>query len=395
MIMDTRLSFVFPGHTTVFFGEGQLNTLHTLAMPGRKALVVISNGKSTRANGYLDRTLAELKQAGVASVIYDRIQANPTKDNVESGAQLANAEGCDFIVALGGGSVMDAAKVMAINATNPGDLWQFAGGRTGQGKKPQHAPLPWIAITTTAGTGSEVDAAGVITNPETNEKLGIGDPRAFAVYAIVDPDLMMSVPPHFTAYQGFDALFHSLEGYVSNQSNLFSDMVQETAIRNVGKYLPIAYKDGGNKEARARMAFANTMSGYSMDSSACTAEHSIEHAMSAYHEKLPHGAGLIMISKAYFTAVINKHVCDDRFVNMARFLGKEDATHPEDFITALVDLQKACDVDQLKMSDYGITPDEFDAMATNAIEVMGGLVACDRQPLQHDEIVEILKQSYK
>ncbi len=393
--MDTNLKFVFPGHTAVFFGAGQLNALHALTMPGKKALVVISNGKSTRTNGYLGRTLAELDKAGVKSVVYDNIQANPTKQNVEDGAKLANSEGCDFIVALGGGSVMDAAKVIAINAANPGDLWTYATGRTGKGQTGQNPPLPWIAITTTAGTGSEVDCAGVITNLETHEKLGIGDPRDFAVYAIVDPDLMMSVPPKFTAYQGFDALFHSLEGYVSNRSNLFSDMVQEAAIRNVGKYLPIAYKDGTNKEARARMAFANTMSGYSMDTSACTAEHSIEHAMSAYHERLPHGAGLIMISKAYFTAVINKHVCDDRFVNMARFLGKQDADKPEDFITALVDLQKACEVDNLKMSDYGIQPEEFSEMATNAIEVMGGLVACDRQPLTHDEIVEILRQSYK
>lgn len=393
--MDTRLSFVFPGQTAVFFGAGQLNNLHTLPMPGKKALIVISNGKSTRVNGYLDRTLEELRKAGVASIVFDKIQANPLKASVEEGAKAAHDNACDFIVALGGGSVMDAAKVMAINATNPGDLWDYAGGRTGKRKPAVNAPLPWIAITTTAGTGSEVDSAGVITNPETNEKLGIGHPRAFAVYAIVDPELMMTVPPKFTAYQGFDALFHSLEGYVCNLSNLFSDMVQEAAIRNIGKYLPIACKDGRNAEARARVAFANTMSGYSMDTSACTAEHSIEHALSAYHEQLPHGAGLIMISKSYFTAIINKHVCDDRFVNMARFLGNEQATAPEDFITALVDLQKACGVDNLKMSDYGITPEEFDKMATNAIEVMGVLVKLDREPLTHDEIVEILRQSYK
>ena len=393
--MDTRLSFVFPGQVSVFFGAGQLNNLHTLPMPGKKALVVISNGKSTRANGYLDRTLGQLEQAGVGAVVYDNIQPNPTKENVEKGAKLANAEGCDFVVALGGGSVMDAAKVIAINAANPGDLWNYAGGRTGKKLVPKNSPLPWIAVTTTAGTGSEVDCAGVVTNPETNEKLGIGDPRAFAVYAIVDPDLMMTVPPKYTAYQGFDALFHSLEGYVSDRSNLFSDMVQEAAIRNCGKYLPIACNDGSDKEARARMAFANTMSGYSMDTSSCTAEHSIEHAMSAYHENLPHGAGLIMISEAYFSAVIDRHVCDDRFVNMAVFLGKENASKPEDFITALLDLQKACGVADLRMSDYGIVPEEFDAMATNAIEVMGGLVARDRRPFNHDEIEAILRRSYR
>ncbi|SFF93577.1 iron-containing alcohol dehydrogenase [Prevotella sp. KH2C16] len=393
--METKLSFVFPGQTMVLFGAGQLNRLHTLPMPGKKALLVISNGKSTRVNGYLDRTLNELQEAGVEAVVFDKIQANPVKESVEEGAKAANDNGCDFVVALGGGSVMDAAKVIAINATNPGDLWDYARGRTGRGKPAVNAPLPWIAITTTAGTGSEVDSGGVITNLKTNEKLAIGNPRAFAVYAIVDPELMVSVPPSFTAYQGFDALFHSLEGYVSNRSNLYSDMVQEAAITNIGKYLPIACRDGKNMEARARVAFANTMSGYSMDTSSCTAEHSIEHALSAYHEQLPHGAGLIMISKAYFTAVMNKHVCDDRFVSMARMLGKADATRPEDFITVLVELQQACGVDSLKMSDYGITPAEFDTMASNALEVMGGLVACDRQPLGHDEIVEILKQSYR
>lgn len=393
--METRLSYFFPGATTVLFGPGELGKLHTLPMPGRKAMVVISNGKSTRANGYLDRTLAQLRQAGVEAVVFDKVQANPLKATVEEGARFANEQDCDFIVALGGGSVMDSAKIMAINAANPGDLWTYAGGRTGKGQTAPNAPLPWIAITTTAGTGSEVDPAGVITNPDTHEKLGIGDPRDFARFAIVDPELMESVPAHFTAYQGFDALFHSLEGYVSRESNLFSDMVQEAAIRNIGEFLPRACRDGHDKTARAHVAFANTMSGYSMVVSACTAEHSIEHALSAYHEKLPHGAGLIMISLAYFGAIIRQHVCDDRFVRMAQFLGKTDAEKPEDFLDALAALQEACGVSDLKMSDYGITPDEFDAMATNALEVMGGLVKEDRQPLTHDEIVSILQASYK
>ena len=392
-MIQTGLSYAFPIPTHVYFGAGQLNNLHTLPMPGRKALLVISNGKSTKANGYLDRTVEQLRQAGADYVLFDKIQANPIKPTIEEGARLAQQEGCDFVVALGGGSVMDSAKVIAMNATNPGDLWQYALSGTG-GRQPwTNQPLPWIAITTTAGTGSEVDAGGVITNLDTNEKMGIYS--ICARYTIVDPELMLSVPPKFTAYQGFDALFHSLEGYVSKRSNLFSDMVQEAAIQNVARYLPVAYKDGQNLEARTRVAFANTMSGYSMDSSACTAEHSIEHALSAYHEQLPHGAGLIMISKAYFSAIIRQHTCDDRFIRMAQLMGKEDATKPEDFIDALVALQQACEVDDLKMSDYGITPDEFPKMATNAIEVMGGLVQQDRQPLTHAEIVEILKESYK
>ena len=97
--METKLSFVFPGQTMVLFGAGQLNSLHTLPMPGKKALLVISNGKSTRVNGYLDRTLNELREAGVEAVVFDKIQANPVKESVEEGAKVANENGCDFVVA--------------------------------------------------------------------------------------------------------------------------------------------------------------------------------------------------------------------------------------------------------------------------------------------------------
>ena len=394
-MIQTNLNYDFNIPTRVMFGAGKLNELHNQQLPGKKALLVISNGKSTRVNGYLDRTVKELEKAGVASVVFDKVQANPLKATAEEGAMFARENNCDFAVALGGGSVIDCTKAICLNATNPGDLWNYVFSGTGKRMVAKNNPLPFIAITTTAGTGSEVDCAGVISNPETNEKVGVGDPRLFATIAIVDPELMTSVPPMFTAYQGFDALFHSTEGYVCNKSNIFGDMVEETVIRSIGEYLPIAFRDGGNMEARSRMAFANTLSGYSMMTSTCTAEHSIEHAMSAYHQNLPHGAGLIMISIAYYTTIINQHVCDERFVNMAKLLGKADATKPEDFIVALANLQKACHVDELKMSDYGIMPEEFEKMATNAVETMGRLIAADRKPLSHAEIVDILKQSYK
>lgn len=394
-MIQTNLNYDFNIPTRVMFGAGKLNELHNQQLPGKKALLVISNGKSTRVNGYLDRTVKELEKAGVASVVFDKVQANPLKATAEEGAMFARENNCDFAVALGGGSVIDCTKAICLNATNPGDLWNYVFSGTGKRMVAKNNPLPFIAITTTAGTGSEVDCAGVISNPETNEKVGVGDPRLFATIAIVDPELMTSVPPMFTAYQGFDALFHSTEGYVCNKSNIFGDMVEETVIRSIGEYLPIAFRDGGNMEARSRMAFANTLSGYSMMTSTCTAEHSIEHAMSAYHQNLPHGAGLIMISIAYYTTIINQHVCDERFVNMAKLLGKADATKPEDFIVALANLQKACHVDELKMSDYGIVPEEFEKMATNAVETMGRLIAADRKPLSHAGIVDILKQSYK
>ena len=183
-------------------------------------MVVISNGKSMKETGTVYRVLKELSYVGVETVVFDRVQANPLRSTVMDGAAYAKENGCNFIVALGGGSVMDASKAMAAMATNDGDIWDYMNGGTGGGKTLTEKALPVICITTTAGTGSEADQWGVITNDETNEKIGFGGYGClFPVLSIVDPELMASVPPKFTAYQGFDALFHSTECYISKAHN--------------------------------------------------------------------------------------------------------------------------------------------------------------------------------
>lgn len=393
--MKTNTHFYYDVPTRTIFGAGSLNRLHEQEMPGRKALVVISNGKSTRANGYLGRTLEQLAKAGVEAVVFDKVQANPLKETVMEGGAFARENGCDFIVALGGGSCMDAAKAIAAMAANDGDLWDYVLFGTGKRQPWKHEPLPIIAITTTAGTGSETDQGGVITNPETKEKTAVFGYGLFPKLAIVDPELMLSVPPAFTAYQGFDALFHSTEGYISRNANLVSDMVAITAIENVGRHLAATVKDGKSLPSRERVAFGNWLSGVQMVVGCCTSEHSMEHALSAYHQDLPHGAGLIMISKAYYAHFIGKGACPERFVRMAKALGMENADKPSDFITALSALQEACGVAGLKMSDYGIRPDEFPAMAQNALSSMGFLFDNDPLPLSADDCVSIYQASFR
>ncbi|WP_094551436.1 iron-containing alcohol dehydrogenase [Petroclostridium xylanilyticum] len=390
------MSFNMYVPTRVLFGAGQLSNLHAQKMPGKKAMIVISKGKSAKANGYLTRTEEQLQLAGVESVVFDKVEANPLKSTVMAGVAFAKENQCDFIVALGGGSTMDASKAIATMATNDGDCWDYVHGGSGKGMPIENKPFPIIAITTTAGTGSEVDPWGVVTNEEKHEKIGFGGiDELFPVLAIVDPELMLTVPPKYTAYQGFDALFHSVEGYVSKFTNLMSDMYAITAIENIARNLPKAVKDGNDIDAREKVAFGNTLSGVVMCVGAVTSQHSLEHAMSAYHQELPHGAGLIMISKAYFTHLINKHVCDDRFVQMAKAMGMEDAKEPMDFITMLVKLQEDCGVADLKMSDYGIRPEEFETLAKNAKETMGGLFLCDRSELSIEDCVAIYEASYK
>lgn len=390
------MSFTVFMPTKWIFGSGSLNELGEQSLPGDKAMIITSGGKSAKENGAVYRVMEQLARCKVKSALYDKIEANPLKTTVMDGAAFAKINECDFIVALGGGSVMDASKAIAAMATNSGDLWDYICGGTGKGQSLVEKPLPVVAITTTAGTGSEVDQWGVISNEDTKEKIGFGGyDSLFPVLSIVDPELMITVSAKFTAYQGFDALFHSTEVYISKFANPFSDMVALTAIENVAKNLPDAVHDGTNISAREKVAFANTLSGYSMVTGACTSEHAMEHAMSAYHHDLPHGAGLIMISKAYYQHFVDLHICDDRFIKMAQVMGMQSANQAQDFIAMLDKLQKDCGVDNLKMSDYQFTPDEFPALAQNARTTMGGLFAADPIELSYEECIKIFERSYQ
>ena len=390
-----KMNYIWNLPTKVLFGEGMLNELHNEEMPGRKALIVISNGKSVKNNGWIDEVVDELNQAGVESVVYDNISPNPTEPEIMDGVTCARENEVDFIVGLGGGSVLDSATIIAAVAPQKdgGRVWDYIQSGTGGRRSLEEKSLPYIEITTTAGTGSEVDRWGVVTNPDTHEKIGFeGD---YAFLAIVDPRLMLTVPPTLTAYQGFDALFHSIEGYISNARTAPAQMVEIAAIGNIAQYLTVAVKDGDNMDAREKIAFANTLSGYSMELGSCTSEHALEHALSGNHPELPHGAGLIMISLAYFKHFIDKHVCDDRFMEMAIALGARQIKGPYDFLQALERLMRECGVADLKMSDYGISAAEFPRLVKEARETMGGLFECDPVPLSDEEAEAIYLASYK
>ena len=389
------MHFNFNNPTNLIFGSGSLNELGSQKMPGKKAMVLISNGKSTRANGYLDRTLEQLSKAGVETAVWAGIMENPLKEAVMEGAAFAKENKCDFIVALGGGAVLDSAVAISAMATNPGDLWDYVQGGTGKGQPLVNPGLPIVTIATTAGTGSEINCWGVISNQETNEKIGFGYPSLVPVLSIVDPELMKTVPPKYTAYQGFDALFHNTEVMMSKGVNILSETLALSAIENIAKYLPRAVKDGNDLQAREHVAYGSTIAGMTMQLTSTTAQHSMEHAMSAYHHNLPHGAGLIMISKAFAEFFIEKHACDGQFIKMAKAMGIANANKPEDFITALSKLQEDCGVADLKMSDYGIERSECMTLAVNARQTMGGLFLANPCEMTDEECAGIFEKSYR
>ncbi len=387
------MNFQYFMPSRILFGYGSLEQLATVPLPGKKAMI-ITGGTSTTKLGYVARVQALLQQNnGVDSVVYDGVLPNPTKGNVEEAAAMIRQHGCDFVVGLGGGSSIDTAKSAALMATNDGDYWDYIGGGSGLGKPPANDPLPIVAITTTAGTGTEADPWTVVTKEETNEKIGFGYDKTFPTLSVVDPELMLTVPPMLTAYQGFDALFHATEGYIANIATPMSDMYALKSIELIGKFLARAVQDGNDRDAREAVALANTLSGFVESTSSCTSEHSLEHALSAYHPDLAHGAGLVMVSLAYYKFFAK--VCPERLVDMAKALGKADATDPMDFVDALQALQVACGVGDLKMSDYQIDPDNFKMYAENAMDTMGGLFKLDRQTLTVEDVVGIYKDSYR
>jgi alcohol dehydrogenase len=382
--------------TRILFGQGALNKLRRQKLPGKKALIVISSGKSTRANGYLDRVEEELRAAGVESAVFDGILANPTMANVMAGAAAAREHDCDFIVGLGGGSSIDAAKAIAAMATNEGHYWDYVYGGTGGAQRLKQSPLPLVAIPTTAGTGTEADNWAVISNEDTGEKVVFGNNQTFPVLAVVDANLMLTVPPQFTAFQGFDALFHSTEGYIAKNANPMSDMFALKAIESVGRNLAAAYADGSNEEAREKVAFGSTLSGIVMCVGTTTSEHALEHPMSGHHPSLPHGAGLIMLSEAYYTHFIKKAPeLSERFVDMARAMGRTQAVDPMEFVEALVELQKACGVYELKMSDYGIAREELSLFVKDARETTKPLFDADLFPLSDEDCLAIYEAAYR
>ena len=392
--MNTNFDFYNPTH--ILFGSGKLDELGNQPMPGKKALLLISSGKSAKVSGALERTQAQLEKAGVEYAVCAKIHENPTREIVMEAAAFAKENGCDFIVALGGGAVLDSSVAVAAMATNPGDLWDYVNGGTGKGQPLVNKPLPQVTVTLTAGTGSEINNWGVISRNDTHEKIGFGGaPELVPVLAVVDPELMKTVPSKYTAYQGFDALFHNTEVMMSNGVNILSETLALSAIENIAKYLPRAVADGNDIEARERVAYGSTIAGITMQLTSTTAQHSMEHAMSAYHPDLPHGAGLIMISVEFARYFIERHACDGQFIKMARAMGMPEADKAEDFLTALVQLQKDCGVADLKMSDYGFTKDECMTLAVNARETMGGLFLANPCEMSDEECAGIFEKAYR
>ena len=379
--------------TRVIFGPGRLEDLATCELPGRKALVCVTADGLMEKLGIQQQVLTLLKQNGVETVLFDQVMPNPTKTGVMSATELARGENCDFVIGLGGGSSVDTAKAVAIMMKNDGDLWDFASTGSG-GRKAVKEAAPVVTISTTSGTGTETDPYCVITNEDTQEKLDFALDPIFPRISIIDPKLMLSLPHNLTLYQGFDALFHVAECYISNEnSNRLLDVYSREAVEVVSKWLPVVSGNGNDLEARTWMAYAaDILGGYTQAIVNTTSHHIIAQTIGGMFPKVTHGLSLLFIAEAYYKKVKahRPKLLDD----LGEFMGvKADPADPgQGFITALCALMDKTGMRSLAMSEYGIKPSNFQKIVDITVDNTG--IEWEKYRLSKQDIMEILEESY-
>ena len=340
----------------IVFGEGALDYLAEIR--GRKALIVTD--PNVLALGLVDRVRARLAEAGVESTLFAEVEPNPSLQTVQRGAQAALAFEPDWIIGLGGGSCMDAAKSIWIQYERP-DLAPDDVAPVGRLGLRQKARL--IAIPTTSGTGAEVTWPIVLTDPAERRKISVGHPENIPDIAIVDPSLVSQLPRPITADTGMDVLTHAVEGYTSQWHNDFSDGLCLKAVQLVFDYLPRAYERGADDpEARERMHNAATIAGLGFGNSMAAMAHALGHSIGAVLP-IPHGraVGLCLPYTIEFTA---RGDLPTRYGETARFLGLPASTEAEGAASLAAAIrQLARRIDQLStLQEAGVSVEEFERL---------------------------------
>jgi alcohol dehydrogenase len=308
-----RFSFQLP--TRIEFGNGVSGNVgeEAKSLGGYRALIVTDPG--VEAAGLVDPVTACLEEAGVQTVLFDAVAPNPRDATVQQGAEILESEGCDVLVAVGGGSPMDTAKAIGVVATHGGRIQDYEG--LGLVQKPI---TPLIAIPTTSGTGSEVTFWAVITDTERSFKMSVGSSLCAATVALVDPELTLGLPAAITAYTGVDALTHAVEGFTSVPSEPLTDSLAVSAIRLIASSLRRAYADGTNTEARYAMSLASLLAGVAFGNSDIAAVHCMGEAIGGLYDT-PHG-----IAMAIYLPVVSAFNCDavpKKYAIVAEALGED------------------------------------------------------------------------
>ena len=351
------MEVTFSVPSVVVFGAGALNELPVHARRLRIERVLIVTDKFFAGNGLAGRVAALLAQSGIQSRVFDNVQPDPTVANVHQGLAAYKEFGADALVAVGGGSPIDAAKAISVLTGNPEPLSLYQGYH----KVPRQG-APVIAIPTTAGTGSEVTKVTVITDTERDIKMMMLDVHLLPAVAIVDYELSMTMPPDLTAHVGVDTLTHGIEAYVSRRASPMTDPLALSCIRLVGGHLLTAWREPTNREARAAMALAATQGGMAFPNSSVCLVHGMSRPIGAIFH-VAHG-----LSNAMLLPVVTRFSLPgalDRYATIARVMqfaaaNDDDDTAGVKLVEGLRRMNEALGVPRLGQCQ-GVTRERFDA----------------------------------
>ncbi|MCX7711401.1 MAG: iron-containing alcohol dehydrogenase [Clostridia bacterium] len=380
------MNFDYYMPTKLVFGCGKVSLVGTYTAGFGKKAMIVTGRNSTKKTGLLDRVKKYLEEEKIEYHVFDQIEENPLTTIVAEGADYARRHGCEVVIGLGGGSAIDAAKGIAFLAVNDGDISDYIFG------KPGHGALSIIAITTTAGTGSEGDSLAVLTNPETKDKKALKSPYVYPKVSIIDPELMTTLPQNLIAATGLDALCHAIEAYINKRSNPVSDVLALKAIEIISENLPKVYADPDDIEAWSHMALANTLGGMVIDSAGVTLGHGLEHSVSGLLN-VRHGEGLaailvVMMEYSYQASPV-------KFANIAKAMGVDTSNLSVEAAAAnsIHAVKKLLDKLDLKftLGSLGVKEEHIEWLAENCIKTM--TYAISNNPKVPD--VEEIKKLYR
>jgi alcohol dehydrogenase YqhD (iron-dependent ADH family) len=392
------MKFEYHNPTHLIFGAGTLSRLGEVAGAYGKKALIVTGGGSVRRNGVFDRAAASLNAAGVSVTECSGVEPNPRLSSVARGGDIARMEGCDVVIALGGGSVMDAAKVMAAAVFYEDDLWDMFPHGQANRRLPERA-LPVITVPTLAATGSEMNSGAVITDEKTTIKSFVGARCLYPKAAIVDPELTVSVPKDQTAYGICDLITHVTEAYFNGVDGTpIQDRFAEGVISTAIEWGPKAVANGNDLEARAQVQWASvvalngwvqsgTMSPYPV--------HMIEHTLSAQHD-IAHGAGLSIVNPAWMRFAAKSRTA--RFAQFAQRIFGIELKSPDDMDAALQGIDRfeaflrtiGCPT---RLSECGIGDELLERYAEDTLLVAGNAEGQlpGRPPMTRTDIIEVLR----
>lgn len=377
--------FIVPGK--IISGSGALETAGTsLGRMGKKALIVTDPVMIQLGN--CSRVESALRKQDIDYVIYSDITGEPTDTMIEKGLKVYRENGCDFLIGLGGGSPIDSMKAIAALAANGGSISDYM-GKVIDGELP-----PMAAIPTTAGTGSEATQFTIITDTEKDIKMLLKGPVLIPDMAIIDPEFTMTAPPKITAATGLDALCHAVEAYTSRKAQTLSDTFALSAVKRIFRYLPRAYHDGTDREARIQMSVAALEAGIAFNNASVTIIHGMSRPIGALFH-VAHGISNAMLLKECLGFALEGAY--DRFAELGRAVGaasdkEDDKTAGEKFLAAICGITEELQIPSLE--EYGIDREAFfrviDKMAQDAME--SGSPQNTMRDVTKEEVAEIYKR---